>query len=118
MVLLQNGYRDSDNFEDRETTMPRIQFRLTPHGHLLLEDTADAPFLDDEVAARLADAFGRASGHGLLQLGAGEVDQSMPPTYQRFAIRKACIVADRGMISAATIASREARGIDFTLGVR
>src|SRR5512134_2224840 len=37
---------------------------------------------------------------------------------QRFGIRKACIVADRGMISAATIAALEARGIDYILGVR
>jgi non-specific serine/threonine protein kinase len=81
MALLQNGYRDSDIFKDRATTMPRIQLRLTPHGHLLLEDTDDAPFLGDKVAARLAEAFGRASGHGLLQLGAGEVGQSIPPTF-------------------------------------
>ncbi|HEV2107876.1 MAG TPA: hypothetical protein VGR16_06410, partial [Thermomicrobiales bacterium] len=33
------------------------------------------------MAARLADAFGRGTGQGLLQLGAGEVGQSMPPTF-------------------------------------
>ena len=37
---------------------------------------------------------------------------------QRFGIRKACVVADRGTISAATIAALEARGIDYILGVR
>jgi hypothetical protein len=37
---------------------------------------------------------------------------------QRFGIRKACVVADRGMISATTIAALEARGIDYILGVR
>jgi Transposase DDE domain len=36
----------------------------------------------------------------------------------RFGIRKACIVADRGMISAATIAGLEDQGIDYILGVR
>jgi len=36
----------------------------------------------------------------------------------RFGIRKACIVADRGMISAATIAGLEDHGIDYILGVR
>jgi hypothetical protein len=36
----------------------------------------------------------------------------------RFGIRRACIVADRGMISAATIASLEAQGIEYILGVR
>ena len=37
---------------------------------------------------------------------------------ERFGIRRACIVADRGMIAAATIADLEANGIDYILGVR
>ena len=61
--------------------MPRIELRLTPHGHLLLEDSDDASTLDDKVAARLAEAFGRGTGYGLLQLGAGEVGQSLPPAF-------------------------------------
>jgi transposase len=36
----------------------------------------------------------------------------------RFGIGRACVVADRGMISAATMAGLEARGIDYILGVR
>lgn len=36
----------------------------------------------------------------------------------RFGVRSACMVADRGMISAATIAGLEAQGIDYILGVR
>ena len=36
----------------------------------------------------------------------------------RFGIERACVVADRGMISAATMAALEARGIDYILGVR
>jgi transposase len=36
----------------------------------------------------------------------------------RFGIERACVVADRGMISAATIAGLEAQGIDYILGVR
>jgi hypothetical protein len=36
----------------------------------------------------------------------------------RFGIRRACVVADRGMISAATITALEAQGIDYILGVR
>jgi hypothetical protein len=36
----------------------------------------------------------------------------------RFGIGRACIVADRGMISAATIAGLEAEGLDYILGVR
>jgi Transposase DDE domain len=37
---------------------------------------------------------------------------------QRFAIARVCIVADRGMISAATLAEIEARGLLYILGVR
>jgi non-specific serine/threonine protein kinase len=70
--------------------MPRIQLRLTPRGHLLLEEANDAPILDDTVAARLASAFGRSLGYGLLQLGAGEIGQSLPPAFiwwRDFAVR-------------------------------
>ena len=37
---------------------------------------------------------------------------------KRFGVKKACVVADRGMISAATITALEERGIDYILGVR
>ena len=37
---------------------------------------------------------------------------------QRFAISRVCVVADRGMISAQTIASLEERGLEYILGVR
>jgi hypothetical protein len=37
---------------------------------------------------------------------------------QRFAIERVCVVADRGMISAATLAEIEARGLLYILGVR
>jgi len=37
---------------------------------------------------------------------------------KRFGVDRACIVADRGMISAATIAALEARKIDYILGAR
>jgi hypothetical protein len=36
----------------------------------------------------------------------------------RFGIERACVVADRGMISAATMAALETRGLDYILGVR
>jgi non-specific serine/threonine protein kinase len=61
--------------------MPRLQLRLTPHGHLLLANTDEAPVIDGKLAGRLADAFERGSGHGLLRLGAGEVGQPLPPTF-------------------------------------
>jgi len=37
---------------------------------------------------------------------------------QRFAIRRVCVVADRGMISAATIAGLEERRLEYILGAR
>ena len=36
----------------------------------------------------------------------------------RFAVGRVCVVADRGMISAATIAALEERGLEYILGVR
>jgi SNF2-related domain/SNF2 Helicase protein/Helicase conserved C-terminal domain len=62
-------------------TFSRVGLRLTPHGHLLAEPTTDAAELDHRLATRLIDAFARGSGHGLLQLGAGEVGQSLPPSF-------------------------------------
>src|SRR5579872_1035335 len=54
---------------------------LTPHGHLILIDTADGAALDPEAGGRLRDAFERGSGHGLLQLGASEVGATLPPAF-------------------------------------
>ena len=59
--------------------MSHVSLRLTPHGRLLLEAAADGPFLDDRVAERLTTAFATGSGPGLMQLGAGEVGQALPP---------------------------------------
>ena len=66
---------------DRSAATPHCQLRLTPHGRLLLEDAQGAASLNDPLATRLADAFGRGTGYGLLQLGAGEIDQSLPPAF-------------------------------------
>ena len=37
---------------------------------------------------------------------------------ERFGIAQVCVVADRGMISAATIAALEKAGLEYILGVR
>ena len=51
---------------------------LTPHGRLVLAPVDDAPALPADVSRRLAASFARGSGHGLLQLGAGEVGTALP----------------------------------------
>ena len=51
---------------------------FTPHGRLLLAPSPDATVLDAATAERLRDAFARGAGHGLLQLGAGEVKTALP----------------------------------------
>ena len=61
--------------------MSRLSLRLTPQRHLLLEAADDAPILDDKVAERLSIAFGKGTGHGLVQLGAGEIGQALPPVF-------------------------------------
>ncbi|MBF0094773.1 MAG: DEAD/DEAH box helicase [Alphaproteobacteria bacterium] len=61
--------------------MPRLGLRLTPHGHLRLETDEEAPVLDDGTAERLALAFARGAGFGLVQLGAGEVGRVLPPVF-------------------------------------
>ncbi len=54
---------------------------LTPHGRLTLTETDEAPPLEPGLTQRLRDAFARGSGHGLLQLGAGEVGVVLPPVF-------------------------------------
>lgn len=61
--------------------MSHLGLRLTPHGHLVLEQADDVPGLDPTSAARLAGAFAQGTGPGLLQLGAGEVGQALPPAF-------------------------------------
>ena len=54
---------------------------LTPHGHLTLIEDCDASALEPELAQRLQNAFACGSGHGLLQLGAGEAGVALPPVF-------------------------------------
>ena len=61
--------------------MSHVNLRLTPHGHLVLAESSDAPELDDRVASRLAEAFAQGSGQGLLRLGAAELGQHLPPLF-------------------------------------
>jgi superfamily II DNA or RNA helicase len=63
---------------------------LTPRGHLLLNGVEDASQPPAAIKRTLEKAFARGSGHGLLDLGAGEVGTALPAefTYWRdFAAR-------------------------------
>jgi superfamily II DNA or RNA helicase len=61
--------------------MVHPSLHLTPHGRLVLAPLQDAPEIDERIAGRLSDAFARGGGYGLLQLGAGEVGQPLPPIF-------------------------------------
>ena len=73
---------------------------FTPHGRLVLTAADDAPRLEAATAERLQKAFARGSGHGLLQLGAGEVGTALPAVlsyWRDFAARYVtalCTLAD------------------------
>ena len=65
------------------TEIPDAAFSpaLTAHGRLHLTGAEGAPALSEDVALRLRAAFGRGAGHGLLQLGAGEVGTTLPAVF-------------------------------------
>ena len=84
---------------DAGITVSRLDLRVTPHGHLVCELSADAPDMDEVIAGRLGEAFGRSSGHGLLRLGAGEVGLAVPPLFawwRAFAARYVAMLCLRG----------------------
>src|SRR5437016_13799743 len=58
-----------------------LSLDLTPRGHLIVSHEADAAALDRRLAERLAGAFERGPGHGLLLLGADEAGTSLPPVH-------------------------------------
>lgn len=69
---------------------PALTPILTPHGVLRLEAVAGDSTIDAAVAERLSTSFARGGGHGLLQLGIGEVGTHLPPAlafWRAFAMR-------------------------------
>src|SRR5580658_8354809 len=54
---------------------------LTPSGHLVVAPSTDAPALPEDLQRRLQESFGRAPGHGLLDLGLREVGTALPPVF-------------------------------------
>jgi non-specific serine/threonine protein kinase len=54
---------------------------LTPQGHLRLAPSLEAQPLPEDLRQRLTAAFDRGAGHGLLQLGGGEVATALPAVF-------------------------------------
>ena len=97
--------------------MPHPSLRLTPHAHLIFEDASDAPELDARVAARLAEAFSRGSGEGLLRLGAAEVGQALPPLFlwwRGFATRYVAALCLQSSAEAAALTDGELASLVLT----
>ena len=70
--------------------MMRLGLRLTPQGHLVLEEAEDALAMDEKRAVRLAQAFAQGTGAGLVLLGAAEIGNVLPPAlawWREFASR-------------------------------
>jgi transposase len=79
------------------------------------------PDLHQMILAVLIDGDGRPVCSEMWPGNTADVTSLVPVIdrlRQRFAIGRVCIVADRGMISAETVAALEARGLLYILGVR
>ena len=79
------------------------------------------PHLNQMVVAIIMDQGGRPVCSEMWPGNTTDVTTLLPVIdrlRQRFAIGRVCVVADRGMISDATIAGLEERGLDYILGVR
>ena len=79
------------------------------------------PDLNQMILAVLLDGDGRPVCTEMWPGNTADVGSLVPVVdrlRKRFSIQRVCIVADRGMISAETIAELEARGLFYILGVR
>jgi hypothetical protein len=79
------------------------------------------PDLNQMVVSVVLDGAGRPICSETWPGNTADVTTLMPIVDRlrsRFAIRRVCVVADRGMISADSIAALEERGLDYILGVR
>src|SRR5882724_7991658 len=72
---------DDNDLVDSRMVPVALTLILTPHGHLTLTESSDAPPLDAPIAQRLYSAFERGSGHGLLHLGAAEAGTVLPAVF-------------------------------------
>jgi DDE family transposase len=79
------------------------------------------PHLNQMIVGVIIDQEGRPICSEMWPGNTADVTTLMPVIDRlrnRFAIDRVCVVADRGMISAATIAALEQRGLEYILGVR
>ncbi|UNC16553.1 IS1634 family transposase (plasmid) [Acidiphilium multivorum] len=79
------------------------------------------PDLAQMILALVIDAEGRPICTEMVPGNTADVKILMPVVTrlrERFGITRACVVADRGMISADTIAALEALGMEYILGAR
>ena len=90
---------------------------LGAHGHSK-DHRAD---LRQMVLAVVLDGEGRPVCTEMLAGNTADMTVLLPVVdrlRERFGIGRVCVVADRGMISAATVAALEERGLDYILGAR
>src|SRR4051794_22108176 len=79
------------------------------------------PDLKQMILALVVDGEGRPICTEMMPGNTADVSALVPiidRLRHRFGITRACIVADRGMISEATIAALDERGLEYVLGVR
>lgn len=79
------------------------------------------PDLAQMILALVVDAEGRPICTEMVPGNTADVTVLLPIVDRlrsRFGITRACIIADRGMISAKTIAALEKRGLEYILGAR
>ena len=79
------------------------------------------PHLNQVVLGIVLDGDDRPIASFLVPGNTADVTMLVPVVTrlkERFGVTSACVVADRGMISATTIAELEARGIEYILGAR
>lgn len=79
------------------------------------------PDLAQMILALVIDAEGRPICTEMVPGNTADVSILLPVADRlrtRFGVTRACVIADRGMISAATIAALEQRGMEYILGAR
>src|SRR3569623_1234292 len=79
------------------------------------------PQLNQMIVAVVVDQLGRPVCSEMWPGNTADVTTLVPVVERlrhRFGIGRVCMVADRGMISAATITAQEQRGHEYNLGVR